>query len=399
MATLLRGLLRAGVTPELSSVDAKHVQITNLLALLAAAAIGMWVPVAVVQGQPAVALQNAVAAGAYAGAYALNRRGHHTPAAVVLSVLFHLQLAFALMLFGHASGTTVWYGAAVVAPYLVFQRRRRGLAHLFAGLGLALWVAAAALQAQLPGTMRMVAPEVSEAINTVLAAVTLAAAAAGFLWMVDQTEDALDHARARADSLLLNVLPPSIAARLKADPHEPIADRHDQVTVLFADLVGFTALSGRESAARTVELLNEVFSAFDRFCEEEGIEKIKTMGDGYLAISGAPEPREDRALAVARVAIRMRDHMASDPTGMGLAVRIGLNTGAVVGGIVGSSRFQYDVWSDAVNVAARMESHGEPGRIQLTRQTWAHIHEQIPCASRGVIEVKGKGPMETYFVR
>ncbi len=216
--------------------------------------------------------------------------------------------------------------------------------------------------------------------------------------VIDQQVRELEVAHDRADRLLLNVLPPVIAERLKAAPEVVVADRHEAVTVLFADLVGFTVLSSRISAARTVDLLNEVFSAFDAICNEEGAEKIKTIGDGYMAICGAPTANPDHAMVMTRVAVRMRDYMTSRSDTEDLQVRLGLNTGSVVGAIVGTSRFHYDVWGDTVNIAARMESHGQAGRIQIAQPTWALIRDAVPCEPRGLVEIKGKGPMECWFI-
>ena len=210
--------------------------------------------------------------------------------------------------------------------------------------------------------------------------------------------DERDRALARVSALLHNVLPPSIADRLEADPEGVIADRHESVTILFADIVGFTALSARLSAEETVALLNQIFSAFDGFCAQAGVEKIKTIGDGYMAVCGAPGPVPDHALVVAKVAIQMRDYMATDPTNHALRVRIGISTGSAIAAIVGSARLQWDLWSNAVNVAARMESTGAPGRIQISRSTWERIGAHLPCESRGLVEVKGKGELETWFI-
>jgi class 3 adenylate cyclase len=199
----------------------------------------------------------------------------------------------------------------------------------------------------------------------------------------------------RAESLLLNVLPASVANRLKTEPG-PIADRYEDVSILFADLVGFTPLSADQSPDETVLLLNEIFSEFDAVCERHGVEKIRTIGDGYMVIAGAPEPREDHAVVLTRVALELMGYL--DSRKEGLRMRIGLSSGPAVAGIVGTSKFHYDVWSDAVNVAARMESHGEPGRIQISAATAARLGDAFKLESRGNIPVKGKGEMETFFV-
>ncbi|MCB9739776.1 MAG: adenylate/guanylate cyclase domain-containing protein [Deltaproteobacteria bacterium] len=205
--------------------------------------------------------------------------------------------------------------------------------------------------------------------------------------------------RDRADSLLLNVLPPSVADRLKHEPDHTIADRYENVTVLFADLVGFTPASALMEPEEMVVLLNDLFSNFDRICDECGAEKIKTIGDGYMAICGAPIRRQDHAQVMADVALKIRDHVADRSDRLPIQIRLGLNSGEVVGAIVGSSRFHYDVFSDTVNVAARMESTGIPGRVHMTRATAVLLAGEYDFEERGKIQVKGKGEMETYFLR
>ncbi len=213
-----------------------------------------------------------------------------------------------------------------------------------------------------------------------------------------QALDAVERERERADSVLLNVLPPVISERLKRTPQATLAERHDAVSVLFADLVGFTPLSTRMSPAETVALLNEIFSAFDAICQRHGVEKIKTIGDGYMVIAGAPDPMPDHALVMSRVAQEMMDFMATCPATAELELRIGLNAGEAVSAIVGTTRFHWDLWGDAINTAARMESHGVPGRIHLTDSFHTLIADQVPCEARGSIEVKGKGAMDTWFI-
>jgi len=205
-------------------------------------------------------------------------------------------------------------------------------------------------------------------------------------------------AQARSEQLLLNVLPIPIAERLKRG-ERTIADHHPTATVLFADIVGFTQLSSGLAPTRLVAILNEVFSAFDHLADRHGLEKIKTIGDAYMVVGGLPEARADHAAAVARMALDMREAIAQVTAGTGLEVRIGLHTGEVVAGVIGVRKFTYDLWGDTVNTASRMESHGAPGQIQLSEAAAQALGEQFECEARGEIEVKGKGPMRTFWLR
>jgi PAS domain S-box-containing protein len=210
----------------------------------------------------------------------------------------------------------------------------------------------------------------------------------------------LRQEHARAERLLLNVLPPAIAERLKSEPGKTIAEQFDEVTALFADVVGFTSLSERLTPHESVELLNEVFTAFDRFADRHEVEKIRTIGDGYMVVSGAPVPREDHCDAIARMALDMRAWMEERrrTNNLPIAIRIGINSGTAVGAVVGTSKFHYDLWGDAINVAARMESLGEPGRIQVAEGAWERLRSGYRMESRGEIDVKGKGSMRTWFL-
>jgi class 3 adenylate cyclase len=214
---------------------------------------------------------------------------------------------------------------------------------------------------------------------------------------LDRAHRLLAAEQERSEQLLLNVLPASIAARLKAGENV-IADRFSDVTVLFADLVDFTRGSERVSPAAVVEVLNELFSAFDELARRYRLEKIKTVGDAYMVAGGLPEPRPDHAEAVADLALAMRDEVAQhrDADGQPLQLRIGIDTGPVVAGVIGRQKFSYDLWGDTVNTASRMESHGIAGQIQVTDRAYWRLRDRYRLEPRGLIQVKSKGAMPTY---
>jgi class 3 adenylate cyclase len=206
-----------------------------------------------------------------------------------------------------------------------------------------------------------------------------------------------DRFQRRSDDLLHNILPEAITRRLKDSP-TMIADAFGSASILFADVCDFTPMSAGMTPQELVALLDRVFTTFDGLVEELGLEKIKTVGDAYMVASGVPEPRADHAEAIAELALRMRDHAADGPGGHPLRLRIGINSGPVVAGIIGSHKFAYDLWGDAVNTASRMESAGVPGQIQITEATYELVRDRFACEPRGPIDVKGKGPMETYLL-
>jgi adenylate cyclase len=210
---------------------------------------------------------------------------------------------------------------------------------------------------------------------------------------------ALRQEQAKAENLLLNILPRSIADRLKAQA-QPIADQFGSASILFADVVDFTPWSERLQPAEVVGYLDHLFSRFDDLAERHGLEKIKTIGDCYMAAAGVPTPRPDHARALALMALDMLDAMRSDDEvgRLGLELRVGINSGPVVAGVIGRKRFLYDLWGDAVNTASRMESHGTPGRIQITGATFELLADEFECEPRGTITVKGKGEVETWYL-
>jgi class 3 adenylate cyclase len=232
-----------------------------------------------------------------------------------------------------------------------------------------------------------------------LAAVLLLGEAVRNRRALDREHRLLLAEQERSERLLLNVLPAPIAARLKQGDGV-IADEFPEVTVLFADIVDFTVRSQQSTPEQVVQVLNDLFSAFDELARQRGLEKIKTIGDAYMVVGGLPEPRPDHAEAVAGMALAMREEVArrDDPGGRPLAVRIGIDTGPVVAGVIGRSRFSYDLWGDTVNTASRMESHGVTGCIQVTARTHDRLRDGFRFRRRGPIPVKGKGEIVTYFL-
>ena len=214
-----------------------------------------------------------------------------------------------------------------------------------------------------------------------------------------KAEAMLELERQKSERLLLNILPMSIAQRLK-DHDEIIADHYDSATVMFADIVGFTALSEELAPTELVKRLNRLFSAFDDLAEKHRLEKIKTIGDAYMVAGGLPELHDSHAVDVSSMALDMLEVVTQYnlTTEQPLSLRIGIHTGPTVAGVIGIKKFVYDVWGDTVNTASRMESTGKPGRIQLSEQAAELLTNDFVIEERGTIEVKGKGSMKTYWL-
>jgi class 3 adenylate cyclase len=210
----------------------------------------------------------------------------------------------------------------------------------------------------------------------------------------------LEEKERQTERLLLNVLPKSIADKLRGNI-STVAEYFPEISVLFADIVNFTELSFGQGPETLVGILDELFSSFDALVEKQGLEKIKTIGDAYMAVGGAPIPRTDHAQAIAELALGIRQAMLdyNEKHQTNYAIRIGMNSGPVVAGVIGTKKFSFDLWGDTVNMASRMESFGVPNQIQVTENTYTLLREQYTFEERGEIEIKGKGQTKTYFLK
>ena len=311
-------------------------------------------------------------------------------------LLLILLLPFLLMvaLGGFVGGSAViLWGMLSPIGALLLADRRQALAWLLAFLGLVILSGALEPFINRSNDLPSNVPLTFLAMN--VSAVSLVAF--GVLYY---SLGLLAQERERSERLLLNVLPAEIALILKNEDRT-IADEFDSISVLFADMVGSTVLASSLTPIQLVDLLNDVFSHFDTLVSEHGLEKIQTIGDSFMVASGVPRPRADHAQAIARLALDMVAYLSETPSNgqRNPQFRIGINSGPAVAGIIGRTKFHYDIWGDAVNTASRMESHGEPGKIQITRTTYDLIKDEFECQLRGAIEVKGKGKMNTWFVQ
>lgn len=331
----------------------------------------------------------------------LNRRGYHDQARVLLLINGNLQIASVAFLVGRPPWIQLFLIAAAISPFLYYSMKDLKSIAVASGFSLFLYLL---LEVSFVVSEPLIPldPVVARIISTVTYLSNFLAAVffTYYLYATNYTvESRLRDERARSDKLLLQILPGAIAARMKQGERS-IADYYESVTVLFADVVGFTPLAGDQTPEESVNLLNEVFTYFDELVERCGVEKIKTVGDGYYAAAGVPSQRPDHAEVIANLALdmaRFREQMHS-PLAEHLQIRIGINSGAVVGGVIGMNKFQFDLWGDAVNVASRMESQGIPGKIQISPTTYALIKDRYHTVHRGCIDIKGKGLMDTYFL-
>lgn len=320
------------------------------------------------------------------------------------SLALNINIAFALVTvyvvtlqwtLGGLFGSGVVIVWAIMAPLLSSALFGRRMALAWLGIFLAALAVSAACERLFPVPPQALS-ETLALVNAVLNVGLLSVMVVATNYFLVRR---LDDARERADGLLLNVLPTSIATRLKSG-QKTLAELHPAVTILFADIVGFTQMAAGADPVTLVAMLNAVFSKFDKLAAQHGLEKIKTIGDAYMVAGGLPNPRTDHAEAVAEMALGMLEAMSTQLgcDGKPVTIRIGIHSGPVVSGVIGKRKFSYDLWGDVVNVASRMESTGAPGRIHVSGETHALLREKYEFDEREAITVKGRGVMQTYFL-
>lgn len=303
-------------------------------------------------------------------------------------------MAFTVYL-GHTSGIHLQYFVAAAAPFVVFglERIRLVLAIVLAGLVLNLiaWFHFPKHKALIDAD-----PAVLDSIYT-QAAITTVALIAASIWYAFRLAA---QARAETDALLRNILPDSIVERLKLRPGELVADAFEDASVLFADISGFVPLARRLGPERVVALLNDIVREFDGLAARHGVEKIKTIGDAYMVVGGLPQPAADHAERLAAMGLDMLAAIAAarKRTGLDLKVRIGMACGPVMAGVIGTKKFSYDVWGDTVNLAARLESFGIPGRMHVCVASREKLAGHCVFESHGTIEIKGVGQRESWYL-
>jgi len=326
----------------------------------------------------------------------LAHRLNDIAAALLLAAAEFAALFFFVRELGHNSGIQINYIIVAAVAFAIYGMSRVRIVAAVTAIGLALHVAAWFL---FPPEHAQIAPD-----PLLLANLYVSSAATTFCiiaLVVGYAFTVADRARAEADSLLINILPEAIAERLKARPGEKVADSVADASVLFSDLVGFTELAHRLGAARTVALLDQVVTEFDRLAAAHGVEKIKTIGDGYMAVAGVSRPQADHLPRLARMALLLPDLVArlSTAHGVNLKIRVGIAGGPVMAGVIGADKFSYDVWGETVNLASRLESHGLPGEIQVSAAVREALGDGFVFESRGPIEVKGIGRLETWLLK
>jgi adenylate cyclase len=312
----------------------------------------------------------------------------------------YASLGFICYTIGTGSGLQFYFLVSATLVVLVFGVERIVLASTIVAFGVAGTIA---LELLVPRD-RGLGPPWTLTVGFVSSVVGSAVIVMATVWYamreIDRAEKAMEAEYQRSESLLANILPASIAARLKDPTRNIIADKYDDASILFADIAGYTKRASDTTPTDLVRFLDTLYTDLDALVDKHGLEKIKTSGDSYMVVSGVPKPRPDHVQAIARLALDMADAVANlkDPQGRDVPLRIGLASGPVVAGVVGARKFFYDVWGDAVNVASRMESTDVEGRIQVPQSVYERLKNEYVLEERGLVDIKGKGPMHTWYL-
>ncbi|AFM17332.1 family 3 adenylate cyclase [Mycolicibacterium chubuense NBB4] len=312
----------------------------------------------------------------------------------------YLSTGFMCFTIGTGSGLQFYFMVAAALAVLILGIERIALASLIAAVGVTITVV---LELTTPND-RGLGPSWTLTVGFISSAASSAVMIIATLWYtmreIERAEDAMEAEYERSERLLGNILPETIAERLKDPARSVIADKYDDASILFADIAGYTKRASDTAPAELVRFLDRLYTDLDALVDRHGLEKVKTSGDSYMVVSGVPTPRPDHLEALASLALDMADAVADlrDPQGRRVPLRIGMATGPVVAGVVGAKKFFYDVWGDAVNVASRMETTDVEGRIQVPDDVYERLRQEFVLEERGLVDVKGKGPMHTWYL-
>jgi len=379
---------------------ARRLRAFNIVVWVAALLPGSMTFVRFFDGKSKVAAADALIALSYASMPLLHRFGPLAAPLIFVAVSYAV-IFWVSSLVGTNSGERLGYFTATALSILII-----GTEHYFITIALGIVSVGLIIMTEmvLPRDTGFVSPTFLFFTNFAATTVFTAGVLYGIIFyavrQMERAEAAAEREHQRSEGLLANILPPRVAERLKDRAHSEIADAYPEASILFADMGGFTARAIDTTPEELVRFLNGVYTKLDSLVERHGLEKIKTTGDAYMVVSGVPEALPDHATALADLALDIRDALVGlvDPKGRAVPVRIGIASGPVVAGVVGTRKFFYDVWGDAVNTASRMESTGEAGKIQVAPKTRELLADRFELEERGVIEVRGKGPMRTWFL-
>jgi len=396
-------ITRLGCSAAFREAENKHIILSNIMNIVLALAMVGWIILALIC-YPAFNYNLDVflfTITTCAVSFYLNYSGYFLFSKVFVLLTYDLAMSVHLILLGATYGHQFLFIPATAISFFLFKRNEGILKYSLFLLNAILFFYFELLYSNNRAIVTLQQPysEVMQIAThiTIFGSITLITLYASLY--TNRVEMSLEFEHQRSEDLLFNILPRSIAGRLIED-HKNIADSFENVSVLFADIVGFTSMTSKISPESLVSMLNNIFSKLDDLAQQYGLEKIKTIGDCYMVASGLPEKNADHAIHITNFALDMLDVMTIMNIGKDepIILRIGINSGPVVAGVIGKKKFIYDLWGDTVNVASRMEANGIAGQIQITEATFNLVSDHFEIIKRGEINIKGKGMLPTYMV-
>jgi len=399
--SILQRIIDSGVNSRFAVTENRYISVTNIASILGTLFMVLWMSTALyISDNPIVYGSNGLLALMFACVPVFNGKGWRVFAATWFAATSYFGVILFLYLLGYSSGVWVIFFIIIISPYMTFPTKSRKIAIGFSMLGCLTLILSVSLQSKIPAHYEFIEPYFLQIVNISATGLICLSLIWSLSVLIDRSEESLRNEQQRSDDLLHNILPAGVAKDLK-ETGMSVPKRFENVTIMFTDFKGFTELVASIPAITLVNELNDIFGRFDEIVDEEGIEKIETIGDAYLAACGLEEEITDHAVKCIRAAKQMLSYLEERNSKHEIKwrMRVGIHSGPVVAGVVGKKKFNYDLFGDTINTASRIESAGVPGKINISESTYLLVKDDINCESRGKIRAKGKGELEMYFVK
>ena len=398
---IFQRIVDIGANKEFSITENRYLRVTNVASILGILFMVMWMITALyLTDTPILYGSNGFLALMFSFVLIFNGKGWRVLASTWFTATSYIGIILFLYLLGYSSGVWAICYIIIITPYMTFPKSARKLAIGFSMLGGLTLIISVVLQSKINAHYDVLDPYFLQILNISTTGLICLTIAWTLSVLIDRSEESLKAEQKRSDDLLHNILPVSVARDLK-ETGKTVPKRHKNVTILFTDFKGFTELVASIPAITLVNELNDIFGRFDEIVEETSVEKIETIGDAYMAACGLEEEIKEHAINCIKAAKQMLSYLEerNKKHEIKWRMRVGIHSGPIVAGVVGKKKFNYDLFGDTVNTASRMESLGEPGKINISETTYQLVKNDINCESRGKINAKGKGELEMYFIK
>ena len=397
---IFQRMVNIGANEEFSTTELRYLRVTNIASILGALFMTIWMLIAIsLTDAPIIYVSNGLMGLIFLLVLIFNGKGWRVLASMWLNISSHIGVLLFLYLLGYSSGVAVICFLIIIMPYMTFPRQARKSAHGFSLLACLTLIVTVLLQSRINAHYDVMDPYLLQVVNISITGFICLTLVWSLSVMIDRSEESLMAEQKKSDDLLHNILPVNVAKDLK-ETGRTIPKRHKNVTILTTDFKGFTELVASIPAITLVNELNEIFGRFDDIVEEAGVEKIETIGDAYVAAGGLDGEGTEHAVNCITAAQQMLSYLEkrNKKHEIKWMMRVGVHSGPIVAGVVGKKKFNYDLFGDSINTASRMESSGEPGKINISEATFQLVKDDFNCDYRGRIHAKGKGELEMYFV-